>query len=301
MDPDGSGRIRTSPEPSAGRVAITDSVRVSVEQIESMHTSAKDLLIADLKVLRQEAGHPSLGELVQWGQRKFSKSALDDHLSGRRTAIPNWRITSAYVQACHEFAKSTGLDIARLGSLEEWRVRWQAAKRGDRIAASPVRDLRSVATYTILDGKQQESDEILVSNFGAAVVGKRSGDTTVQATAVLERLRTDLLRLGESLSLDTGLLVITNGPIIGTRFALADDLVEIGRAPENDIILDDATVSRRHAVVLRHSNSFAVMDVGSRNGTFLDSVRITGETRLSTSQQLQIGVFKMFFAQRAMP
>lgn len=52
--------------------------------------------------------------------------------------------------------------------------------------------------------------------------------------------------------------------------------IRIGRAPDNDIVLGDLSVSRQHAVVRRLDQMrYEVSDVGSHNGTFLDGVRIT--------------------------
>jgi FHA domain len=291
--PDGSGSVRTD---HGGGTKINDSVRVSVEQIGSMHSSAKDLLIADLLTLRQEAGRPSLSELVRRGERKYSKSTLDDHLAGRRSTIPNWRIVAAYVQACHSFAASTGLDVERLGTIEEWRIRWQAAHRGDRIAASPIRDAYSSATYTMVLDDRQHTPDPAGPNKHETVSGSR-GETTAGITAIMRRLRVDIPELRESLSPDTGFIIVTNGAMMGSRFVLADDLTMIGRDSENDIVLPDETVSRRHAVIHRYGTRFTVRDAGSRNGTFLHQKQIDEESPLQSGEEMQVGVFRMLFVQ----
>ena len=271
-------------------------MRVSVEQIGSMHTSAKDLLIADLLTLRQEAGRPSLSELVRRGERKYSKSTLDDHLAGRRSTIPNWRIVAAYVQACHSFATSTGLDVERLGTIEEWRIRWQAAHRGDRIAASPIRDAHNSATYTMVVDDRKHAGGPDRSGYGETISGAR-GETTAGITAIIRRLRVDISEARESLPPDTGLLIVTNGAIMGSRFVLEDDLTTIGRDAESDIVLPDDTVSRRHAVIHRYGTRFTVRDAGSRNGTFLHQKQITEELPLPSGEEMQVGVFRMLFVQ----
>jgi hypothetical protein len=197
-----------------GRTAITGTTRVEVERIESMQASAKDLLITDLKILRQESGQPSLNELARLSQGKFSKNAIDDHLSGRRTGIPNWRITSAYIHACHEFARSTGLSIERLGTMEEWRVRWQAANAGDRAAVIPVRDSNSSSTYTAMDVKAGP----VLDGLGPTIAVSRSAnyiDTTAGIIAMRDGLDIDVQSLKKALPTNAGILIVTNGPIIG--------------------------------------------------------------------------------------
>lgn len=281
-----------------GRTAITGTTRVEVERIESMQASAKDLLITDLKILRQESGQPSLNELARLSQGKFSKNAIDDHLSGRRTGIPNWRIMSAYIHACHEFARSTGLSIERLGTMEEWRVRWQAANAGDRAAVIPVRDSNSSSTYTAMDVKAGP----VLDGLGPTIAVSRSAnyiDTTAGIIAMRDGLDIDVQSLKKALPTNAGILIVTNGPIIGARFEVSGELVTIGRDPESDIVLNDPTVSRRHAVIHRYGTTFTVRDVGSRNGTYLHQIKLITESPLPSNEELQIGIFRMCFLQGA--
>ena len=68
----------------------------------------------------------------------------------------------------------------------------------------------------------------------------------------------------------------------------------IGRSPDNDIFLDDVTVSRKHAVLLQRDGKFLVEDLGSLNGTFLNRRRIeSGE--LADGDELQIGKYRLTF------
>ncbi|HUC26568.1 MAG TPA: FHA domain-containing protein [Streptosporangiaceae bacterium] len=268
--------------------------------------SAKTLLITELNRLREEAGRPSLGELVRLGKGKFSKSTLDDHLAGKRVTIPNWRLTSAYVTACHEAAKETGISIYRLGTLEEWRIRWAAARNGDRDAASPIRESDAIATYKI-DPKEMESNAeddsftlIQLKELDYRLSGKSSGTsdiTTAGITTITRDIEESLSRLRDSLTDDTGLLVVTSGPGAGAKFSIDRDLTTIGRAPDSDVFLDDPTVSRRHAVIHRYGNRFTARDAGSRNSTFVHQKRISKETPLGSYDELQCGAFRMLFIQ----
>jgi len=67
-----------------------------------------------------------------------------------------------------------------------------------------------------------------------------------------------------------------------------------GRHPESDIFLDDVTVSRRHAEILRSGNDYTVRDVGSLNGTYLNRERVE-DAPLRDGDELQIGSFKLVF------
>ena len=99
----------------------------------------------------------------------------------------------------------------------------------------------------------------------------------------------------EGLAPDTALLVVKRGPNAGSRFLLDRDVTTAGRHPESDIFLDDVTVSRRHAEFRRDgTGGFAVSDVGSLNGTYLNRQRIES-TPLATGDEVQIGKFRLVF------
>jgi pSer/pThr/pTyr-binding forkhead associated (FHA) protein len=65
-------------------------------------------------------------------------------------------------------------------------------------------------------------------------------------------------------------------------------LTRIGRRPSADIVLDDASVSRRHALVLDRDGSPVIADDRSRNGVFVNGRRVR-EARLRHGDEVQIG------------
>ncbi len=100
----------------------------------------------------------------------------------------------------------------------------------------------------------------------------------------------------DTLPPSTALLVVRRGPNEGSRFLLDSELTEVGRRPDSDIFLDDVTVSRRHAEFYRHGSRFAVRDVGSLNGTYVNRERIE-EVALNGGDEVQIGKFRLVFLQ----
>jgi pSer/pThr/pTyr-binding forkhead associated (FHA) protein len=61
----------------------------------------------------------------------------------------------------------------------------------------------------------------------------------------------------------------------GSSYPLKIGLNKIGRLPENDIVLDDVVISRRHCVLLLHAGGGCELhDTASRNGTFVNSCLI---------------------------
>jgi pSer/pThr/pTyr-binding forkhead associated (FHA) protein len=92
----------------------------------------------------------------------------------------------------------------------------------------------------------------------------------------------------------SALLVVRRGPNSGSRFLLDSDVTTAGRHPSSDIFLDDVTVSRRHAELVRTRDGFAVRDVGSLNGTYVNRERID-EAGLSGGDEVQIGKYRLVY------
>lgn len=96
----------------------------------------------------------------------------------------------------------------------------------------------------------------------------------------------------------SALLIVRRGPNLGARFLLDSDRVTVGRHPNADIFLDDVTVSRTHALFLRHGKAFEVIDDGSLNGSYYNGER-TDRSGLHDGDEVQIGKFKLtFYASR---
>jgi len=88
-------------------------------------------------------------------------------------------------------------------------------------------------------------------------------------------------------------LVLVNTPGAGASYALATDL-KIGKAPDNDVVIDHPTVSRNHLLVKRVGDRFLVQDLGSTNGTFLDGAQIR-EAYLKPGSLLEVGDVQLRF------
>ena len=114
-------------------------------------------------------------------------------------------------------------------------------------------------------------------------------------TPAEEREGDDDLKVSpDELAGGAALLVVRRGPNEGSKYTLDAEVTRAGRHPDSDIFLDDITVSRRHAEVIRRADGFHVVDVGSLNGTYVNRDRVE-EARLSNGDELQIGKFKLVF------
>ena len=91
------------------------------------------------------------------------------------------------------------------------------------------------------------------------------------------------------------MLLVQRGPDAGARFLLDSDTVTVGRHPDSDIFLDDISVSRRHATFTRGGAGYAVTDLGSLNGTYVNRDRIDSEIALSGGDEVQIGKYRLIY------
>jgi hypothetical protein len=80
----------------------------------------------------------------------------------------------------------------------------------------------------------------------------------------------------------------------GDRFTLAEHPISIGRRPESNIVLADPNVSRNHAEIRPHGDSFLVIDLGSTNGSKVNGQRID-QRILQDGDKLTFGNTHMYF------
>lgn len=71
--------------------------------------------------------------------------------------------------------------------------------------------------------------------------------------------------------------------------ALPDARLSMGRAADNDVTIDDESVSRLHAVLESSAGGWSIRDLGSRNGTYVNGERIVGERALRDRDEIRVG------------
>jgi pSer/pThr/pTyr-binding forkhead associated (FHA) protein len=97
---------------------------------------------------------------------------------------------------------------------------------------------------------------------------------------------------------ESGALVVrSGGGRVGQSFPMSGEKMTIGRSPETDVFLDDVTVSREHATLIRRGGDWYLDDSGSLNGTYVNRQRVDSH-RLADGDELQIGKFKLTFFAR---
>ena len=75
----------------------------------------------------------------------------------------------------------------------------------------------------------------------------------------------------------------------GREHVLSDDVITIGRAVENDVVVTSRRVSREHARLRREGWRAILEDLGSTNGTFLNGERILNPVELRDEDRIRVG------------
>ncbi|MDS1271657.1 FHA domain-containing protein [Lipingzhangella sp. LS1_29] len=84
-------------------------------------------------------------------------------------------------------------------------------------------------------------------------------------------------------------LVVTKGPLTGTKLNLGPHPILIGRGQDSTLVVNDDYASGRHARIYSDNGRWLVEDLGSRNGTYLGQQKVTQAVPVSVGQPIRIG------------
>jgi len=133
------------------------------------------------------------------------------------------------------------------------------------------------------------------SRCGALLTADAGSETTMSFDIDEDGDEVDLLA---SLGITGPALVVrSGGGMAGQSFQPGEGRTLIGRSPECDVFLDDVTVSRQHAKLMREAEMFPIRDPGSLNGTNVNRKAIELAV-LEDDDEVQIGKYRLTFLQR---
>jgi len=84
-------------------------------------------------------------------------------------------------------------------------------------------------------------------------------------------------------------LLVVDGALTGTKIALSDSPIMIGRANDSTLVLTDDYASSRHARLTPRDGDWYLEDLGSTNGTYLDRTKVTGPIHVPPGVPIRIG------------
>ena len=122
-------------------------------------------------------------------------------------------------------------------------------------------------------------------------------DATTATYRIGETGEIEPIEMEDVVASGAGLVIRAGGGRVGETFPLEGERLAIGRRPESEIFLDDVTVSRDHAVLVRRGSDYWLDDCGSLNGTYVNRQRVDSH-RLQDGDELQIGKYKLSYLLR---
>lgn len=105
---------------------------------------------------------------------------------------------------------------------------------------------------------------------------------------------TNVIHQARRLTLRRMRVRIESGPGIGQEAVFDRDIVRIGSNQSNDVVIDDDTVSRAHAEIVRTSHGVLLRDLNSTNGSFVGPIRVR-EVYLPDGQRFKVGLTELTF------
>ena len=88
------------------------------------------------------------------------------------------------------------------------------------------------------------------------------------------------------------ILSLLNNELMSSSWKLIYKTYNIGRSSENNIILDDITVSRNHALISVSKENIKIIDKNSTNGIYINN-EIKSECKLKSGDKIQIGKYML--------
>jgi hypothetical protein len=148
----------------------------------------------------------------------------------------------------------------------------------------------------------QRCGSLLARDEPAAATGAQEGAGTggdpITATYRIDEAGELVpVELGEVTARGPALVIRAGGGRVGESFAVDGERMSIGRRPDCEVFLDDITVSRDHALLIRRSDYWYLDDCGSLNGTYVNRSRIDSH-RLEEGDEVQIGKYKLTYHAR---
>jgi DNA-binding NtrC family response regulator len=89
-------------------------------------------------------------------------------------------------------------------------------------------------------------------------------------------------------------LVVVKGATRGREYVVSSDVIRVGKANDNDLVLAEETVSRVHLEILRDAKGYLLRDLHSTNGTFLDGAEIR-EAYIRAGAIITVGTVQLRF------
>jgi pSer/pThr/pTyr-binding forkhead associated (FHA) protein len=132
---------------------------------------------------------------------------------------------------------------------------------------------------------------------GDGAGGAEGGDPVTATYRIDETGELVPMEIEEVTANGPALIIRAGGGRVGESFPVEGERMSIGRRPDSEVFLDDVTVSRDHALLIRRGEDWYLDDCGSLNGTYVNRSRIESH-HLEEGDEVQVGKYKLTFHAR---
>jgi pSer/pThr/pTyr-binding forkhead associated (FHA) protein len=95
-------------------------------------------------------------------------------------------------------------------------------------------------------------------------------------------------------------LILKLGDSVLQTYVFDKDIMSVGRSRDNDVVIENLSVSRNHARIRRQGGKYILTDLNSANGTFVNGVRVS-KTEIVDDDLISIGKHKLSFSNKVVP
>jgi DNA-binding SARP family transcriptional activator len=230
--------------------------------------------------------------LSLWRGQPYADLAFESFVQPEIARLEQLRSTA--MEAAMEAELALGNHAAMISELERLVALHPLRER--------LRELFILALYR--SGRQAEA--LRAYEDARRTLGDELG---IEPSPSLQRLEADILQQASSLDWQptadgraTDLGSVDLGDVTlewaGASVALTDERMTIGRSESSSIPLDDAAVSRLHAVLQCYPGGWSIRDLGSANGTFVNGEPLAGEQQLRPGDEIRVGSISLVFRSR---
>lgn len=243
--------------------------------------------------------------VISLGRDEENDIWLDDDMASRHHADLTWNQGSAFVTDCQSMngVQINGLrvlGIAPIGQHEvlqigTHRLLFEFANAPEKISPEDdplLRHVRGAHRFSE-DGmgmiSSKASDHGLLEDPARDLFNDMTPATPWLETGEVPLPSAKASALIPAQEVPAGAFVIRDGDLAGKMFPLDRPTLTIGRSFESDVVMNDVSLSRLHAQVLRQQDGEYIQDLGSRNGTTANEQRLSGPYRLTFGDHLCLG------------
>jgi len=134
----------------------------------------------------------------------------------------------------------------------------------------------------------------MADNLKNNIKAKKTESIIGNSIEIKEDISPEIFESLKGTPVGEGLIVVLKGPNVGEKIIIGKPVFTIGRESDSDIFLDDVTISRKHAQIVKTGAYYKIIDLGSLNGIYVNG-KLSEEKILENGDKIQIGKYVFYY------